>query len=132
MHRLTEVRLKSEVLLVELQVLNNLVSSGITRPTFGHAQTRQGGEGLRSVQMQTVVVPAPRCRNDVLGFHDLELPALPAKLGRDCQTSSRGPDHQSLRGSAHRQKVAGHQGFGRPGRRVVANLYYEFVIPAPA
>src|SRR4051794_35995632 len=59
MHRLTEVRPKREVLLVELQVFDDLISSGITRPTLGHAKTRQGGEGLRSVQMQTVVVPAP-------------------------------------------------------------------------
>jgi hypothetical protein len=71
-HCLTEVRPQSEVLLVELQVLDNLISSGITRPTLGHWQAGQRRETLRSVQMETVVVPAPRCRNNVLGFYDLE------------------------------------------------------------
>jgi len=37
--------------------------------------------------METVVVPAPRCRNNVLAFDDLELPAPPEKLSRSRQTS---------------------------------------------
>src|SRR5664279_174314 len=51
MHCLTEVRPEGEVLLVELQVLDNLISSGITRPTLGHWQAGQCREALRSVQM---------------------------------------------------------------------------------
>jgi len=75
------------VLLVELQILDNLISSGITRPALGHRQAGQCREALRSVQMETVVVPAPRCRNNVLAFDDLELPAPPEKLSRSRQTS---------------------------------------------
>jgi hypothetical protein len=30
------------------------------------------------VQMETVVMPTPSCRNNVLGFYDLELLAPPA------------------------------------------------------
>ena len=98
---LTKVRPESEVLLVELQVLDNLISSGITRPTLGHWQAGQCREALRSVQVETVIVPAPRCRDDVLGFYDLELPTPPAKLSRSRQTSGRSPDYQSLGRSTH-------------------------------
>jgi hypothetical protein len=106
MHCLTEVRPEFEVLLVELQVLDNLISSGITRPTLGHWQAGQCREALRSVQVETVIVPAPRCRDNVLGFYDLELPTPPAKLSRSRQTSGRSPDYQSLGSSTHRLILA--------------------------
>src|ERR1022692_3014071 len=51
MHCLTEVRPEGKVVLVELQVLDNLISSGITRPTLGHWQAGQCREALWSVQM---------------------------------------------------------------------------------
>jgi hypothetical protein len=98
MGHLSEVRPESEVLLVELQVLDHLISGGITRPTFGHGQAGQCREALRSVQMETVVLPTPRRRYDILGFYDLELPALLAKFRGSGQTSSRCPDYQSLGG----------------------------------
>jgi hypothetical protein len=60
------------VLLVELRVLDNLTSSGRTRP-IGHRQAGQRRGTFRSVQMETVAMPVPRCRNNVLGFYDLEL-----------------------------------------------------------
>jgi hypothetical protein len=56
--------------------------------------------------VESVVVPAPRCRNDVLGFYDLELPASPAKLSRGRQPSGRSPDYQSLGNSTHLLKLA--------------------------
>jgi hypothetical protein len=56
--------------------------------------------------VESVIVPAPRCCDDVLGFYDLELPAPPAKLSRSRQTSGRRPDYQSLGSSTHRLKLA--------------------------
>ena len=56
--------------------------------------------------MCAVVVPAPRCCNDVLAFDNLKPPAKPAKLGRSGQTSGRSSDTRVSGSSTHRSDTS--------------------------
>jgi hypothetical protein len=57
------------------------------------------------MQMETVVMPTPRGGNEVLGFNNLGVEALPAKLSRSGQARRRSSDHQSLGGPAHSWEI---------------------------
>lgn len=93
------------MILVALQVFDNLISGGISRPARGHRKTGQGREALGSVQMESVVMPPPRRRHNVFGFYDLELAPTPEKLCRCGQASGRSSDYQSPGGPAHASDI---------------------------
>ena len=121
-HALTEVWLEREMLLVALEVLDHLIARRVARPVLGHRQSREAGEALRSVQMQPVVLAAPRPGHGVFAFHDLDGPSAPAKLRRGSQTGRRGTDHERLRCSGHRAKLAAAAGYEEDERVTVRKL----------
>ena len=86
---------------VALQVVHDLVASRVSRPVRRHGQPGQGGQGLRGVQMQPLVVVAPRLPDGVAGFQHLECLTRVLQASRRGEARRRCPDDQAVEHLRH-------------------------------
>ena len=92
-----EVRLDAVVSGVELEVLHHLLAARVARPVPWHRQAGQRRRRLRRVQVQPIVVMAPRRGDGRLTLEHLVVDAGVLEAGRRSEPRRRRPDDQRPR-----------------------------------